>query len=244
MKKQLLLALLLLLPTLAFAGDWDYIKEQDGIKVYEKEVKGSAFVAFKGECILNHPPEKVLWVLADNDHRTEWVDRLERSLVLERLSKHEFIVYQEYALPMFVSDRDYVYRATARRERGGKGRIYLHLASVEHKKAPATVGVRAVITESAYILTPMNRGTKCKIEVEIHTDPKGWMPAWLMNLIQKNWPIKTLNGIRGQLKKDHVKKYELPPFETSKDDAKKKAAPASAKKAAPAAAAKDEKKSD
>jgi hypothetical protein len=33
---------------------------------------------------------------------------------------------------------------------------------------------------------------KTTLEVEVHTDPKGMLPSWLVNIIQKKWPSKTL----------------------------------------------------
>ena len=43
--------------------------------------------------------------------------------------------------------------------------------------------------------------------------PKGWLPTWLVNLIQKSWPLKTLNGIRNIVGKDFVGEMKLPPPE-------------------------------
>ena len=36
---------------------------------------------------------------------------------------------------------------------------------------------------------------RTKVEVEVFTDPKGALPAWLINLIQKDWPWKTIDGL-------------------------------------------------
>ena len=36
------------------------------------------------------------------------------------------------------------------------------------------------------------------------------MPVWLVNMIQKSWPVKTLNGIRTQLQQPYTKNFPLP----------------------------------
>ena len=84
-----------------------------------------------------------------------------------------------------------------------------------------TVGVRAELVNSLYRLTDMEGG-KTRVEVEIQTDPKGWMPIWLVNLVQKDWPLETLNGMRGELSKDYCGDSPLPEMNA---DAEAKAEP-------------------
>lgn len=209
-RAALLAAALVVLPTLALAGPgaWEHIDRQEGVEVYKKEVPGSSLVAFRGVTVIEAPLERVLWVLADNDHRTEWVDLCTESRVLERTSDTECVIYQRYALPWYLSDRDYVYRARATRD--ADGTVRLLLASCQHRDAPDTVGVRARLIESSYVLTPINE-RRTRVEVEIQTDPMGMVPDWLVNLVQKSWPVKTLQGIRRQVRQSHVKAHPLPP---------------------------------
>jgi hypothetical protein len=204
---------LLFVASPAAAGAWEKIDEEDGIKVFRKEVPGSPLVAFRGEAMVSAPIEKLLWVLADNAHRTDWVDRLKKSVVLQTNGSYEYIVYQHFGLPFPISDRDYVYRGRATRDKNGV--VTLDIASVTHPKAPATVGVRANLIGSRYVLTPKGP-EKTYVVVEIHTDPKGAIPTWLVNLIQKSWPMKTMQGLRSQVAKSFVKRLELPPDEAPK----------------------------
>lgn len=209
-RSSTLLALVLLLPTIpAGAGEsWEHVNREDGVEVYRKESSNSPLVAFKGVTVMEAPLEKVLWILADNDHRTEWIDLCAESRVLEQVSEHEFVIYQRYALPWYLTDRDYVYRAQAVRD--ADGTVRLNLASCEHAKAPETIGIRAQLIESSYVLTPLG-ANRTRVAVEIHTDPKGMVPDWLVNLVQKSWPVKTLQGIRSQLGQPYVGTYPLPP---------------------------------
>lgn len=196
--------------TPALANSWEKIDDEDGIRVFRKEVAGSSVVAFRGEATFEAPIEKVLWVLGDNAHRTEWVDRLEKSVVLEKKGPYESIVYQHFSLPFPASDRDYVYRGKATRDKSGV--VTLLLESVTHPKAPPTVGVRANLIKSRYLLTPKGKD-RTFVVVEIHTDPRGSLPSWLVNLVQKSWPMKTLKGMREHLKKSYIGTTTLPPME-------------------------------
>ena len=46
---------------------------------------------------------------------------------------------------------------------------------------------------------------KTRIMVEVITDPKGSLPAWLINLIQKDWPYNTISALKKRAKKGDIK---------------------------------------
>ena len=200
-----------LVSTLSAApGKWELIKQKRGVTVYKKQIPGSKFLAVKGQTIMEQPIETIFGVLLDNTRRTEWVNRLKRSEIIEQVSPLEYVVYQEFKLPWPFKNRDFVYRGLAQKDHES-GAITLQMNSIEHKSAPPSVGVRADLKHSFYKLTPLGNG-KTFVEVEIHSDPKGLIPAWLINLIQRNWPIKTLHGILKQSSKLSSSKVTMPTF--------------------------------
>ena len=158
------------------------------------------------------PQPRASCMFCYNDHRIEWVDRLYEAVELEKNGQFDYVLYQAFDLPLTFADRDYVYRGQAKRVSDTV--VELHLKSVEHPAKPTedTVGVRAELVNSLYRLTDLEGG-KTRVEVEIQTDPKGWMPVWLVNLVQKDWPLETLNGMRGELSKDYCGDYPLPTME-------------------------------
>ncbi|RMG07107.1 MAG: hypothetical protein D6731_24395 [Planctomycetota bacterium] len=190
-------------------GGWEALAFEDGVRVFRKEVPGSDLVAFRGVTTIEAPATKVFSVLMDDARRTEWVDRLACSRILEAVGPYEYVIYQHFELPFFISDRDYVYRGKARRL--ADGRVELVMKSEEHPRAPPTVGVRAQLLRSRYLLTPLGE-RRTRVEVEIHTDPCGLLPAWLVNSIQESWPVKTLAGIRRQAHRPDVRPVRLPPL--------------------------------
>jgi hypothetical protein len=208
LERLLSLGLALLFSTQAYAADWEELYTEDSVTVSKQEVEGSKLVAFKGDTELDAPLEKVLYVLMDNEHRLEWVGRLYENRVLEQVTPHEYFIYQAFELPTPFSNRDYVYHGEATLDEA-TGVVTLSMSSTEHEAAPETIGVRAQLVNSRYKLTPLS-SDRTRVEVEIMTDPKGMMPAWLVNMIQKSWPVDTLNGIRGQLDKPFTAMYPLP----------------------------------
>ena len=193
----------------AVAGDWTELYTKDEIIVSRMDLEGTRFYAFKGETVYDAPATKVMHVLMDNDHRTDWVDMLYEATVLEKTGPFDYVLYQAFDLPVTFADRDYVYRGQAKRVSDTV--VELQLGSVEHPKKPAeeTVGVRAELVNTLYRLTD-EEGGKTRVEVEVQTDPKGWMPIWLVNLVQKDWPHETLMGLGRELEKSYTGHYPLP----------------------------------
>jgi hypothetical protein len=187
--------------------NWQFIEDDKGISVYQTEIAGTKLVGARGEAVINAPLNRILFVLSDIERAYEWVDGLKASKVLERKGILETVVYQEFGLPWPVSNRDFVFRGTARSDE--RGRVIIEIKSEDHPLAPKTTGVRGELIESKYVLTPMGP-TKTKLEVEIVCDPKGMIPTWLVNLIQKSWPRKTLTALMRQLEKPEVNSVVLP----------------------------------
>ena len=80
-----LLACLLSITT-ASAGDelpWEEIYVEDGVTVERAEVEDSKLFAFKGTKVMKGTRQNVLGVLLDNEHRTEWVDRLALNYIIQ-----------------------------------------------------------------------------------------------------------------------------------------------------------------
>lgn len=95
------------------------------------------------------PSGGILWVISDAENRTQWVDRLDQSTVLEPRGPFDFVLYEPFGLPAVVADRDFVYRLQISRPRGQDATkpadelpVHISVRSVVHSKAPETVGVR------------------------------------------------------------------------------------------------------
>lgn len=192
-------------------GGWEYVNTDQGVTVYRKQVEGSDVVAFKGVAYANLPIGKVLAVFKDPEQRKFWVDRYEEHLTLEKGPDTE-TYWIHFGLPWPVSDRDYVLRADGQ----GNADKKIYTAKIKSvtsaKKGEDDCCVRAEVYGTFYEFTALPGEDKTKIIVEVHTDPKGALPTWLVNLIQKSWPSKTLGGLI-----KHSKEAQLAPLAEYKD---------------------------
>jgi len=178
------------------SGGWEKMAEEDGAVAYTMDT-GTSVVAFRGVTTIDGPIDVIMSVLLDNKRKHRWVDRLVISEVVHRHSDTELDVYQHFDLPWPISDRDYYYKAKLTKHHNGAQKLVLRSLPSEHLPS---VGIRAELIESSYLLIPMS-DTKTMVQVEIFTDPKGRLPTWLVKLVKKKWPIKTLNGIKSEVER-------------------------------------------
>ncbi|MBF0240430.1 MAG: hypothetical protein HQM12_22225 [SAR324 cluster bacterium] len=187
--------------------EWKEVNNRDGILVHFKPIEGSNIFAFKGQTVIQASIGKICQVLDDNDGRMDWLDMIIDAIELERESDHISVFYQAFKPPFPVVKRDYVIRGELVCDPKEKT-VLLEMESVDHRNAPPTVGVRAHLHHSSYQLRDLGNGST-DITVEIHTDPKGVIPTPIVNLIQRDWPYKTLKDLRQFVESQPDKEHPL-----------------------------------
>ncbi len=182
--------------------EWEKLSDHDGIVVYRWEMKDSPLFAFKGEITIDASVARVASVLADTPRRGEWVPHLIEGKVVRTISDQERIEYTSLETPPFTKNRDFVLHAKAE-FRPATNELFFHFSSVEDDRAPKTDMIRGQVINSHYRMRPDGEN-KTFVEYLVHVDPKGGIPRWLVNMVQKNIPRNTLDAIRAQVKKKDV----------------------------------------
>lgn len=177
---------------------WQDVGDINGVHVWKRDEPGSSVTSFRGEVVAPVHIGKLIAVMQDRDARKNWVDRYHSSQLLEKPNAMSEVYWIRFKLPAIISDRDYVLRADAAMDEAN------HVFTIEIKsindprKGPDDCCTRAIINRASYKFTALkavNGVPQTKIEVEVNTDPKGLLPTWLVNMIQKEWPSKTLNNL-------------------------------------------------
>lgn len=185
---------------------WEKIREEDGILVFLKEVEGSPLVAFRGDGVIEAPLPRVALVQMNLERAPEWIERLKEARVLEMRSDKDFLTYSHVGAPPLVSDRDFVNHIEI--EFDPPKRIKFNMHSVEDPKGPPTAGVRGKLLHSSFELTAL-APDRTRVVCEIHADPMGSLPKWVVNQFQKGWAFKTISQLRKQVQKNDL--YERAP---------------------------------
>lgn len=183
-------------------SEWQLKKDEDGIKVYVIAVENTDIIKAKSVATLNASMEEIKNILDDIEHRHEWVPFLKESSILKQDSENKKIEYSIFSAPWPASDRDFVY--SLQRTINTKNQQIYEMKSVKNSAMPENSNrVRGVIFESKYILTAISNNAT-QVELIYHADPKGWLPNWIINIIQKVLPYKILKNLRMRLESSHI----------------------------------------
>jgi len=177
---------------------WKLIKNENEIRVYILENNSSDIVKAKARTIVNSPINKIKSMLDDISHRHEWIPYLKNSIALSEYKNNKRIEYSHFSAPWPASDRDFVYQIELM-SKSNKQLVY-KMRSTESSSMPENKNrIRAELYESIYTLTALNKETTV-VDLVFHADPKGWLPNWIINIVQRVLPYKILRNLKARLK--------------------------------------------
>ncbi len=187
---------------------WTANDDVDGIKTFTGEVPGSAFVAFRGTGKVNAPIGRVANVLIDLTRHSEWVPNFGGMRLLRDITKEEKVIYRHVITPAVIDDRDFVVHVKTYKDEKS-GHLVFAFESTKDDKAPVEDGkVRGVIHKrSGYRMWPVDGGKRTMVIFTFHVDPRGSVPAWIVNLFQDSYPLNNMRNIRDQATKSDVKPH-------------------------------------
>ncbi|MCH2229244.1 MAG: hypothetical protein MK105_02775 [Crocinitomicaceae bacterium] len=162
---------------------------------------------YRGTVKLNSGIGRIAFTLIDIDSKKKWVNRLaEHNLIEGDLFSMEYSTYEHYNLAWPVSDREYVLKAKWSIDNNAEGTsAKLEIASTTHKQYPLRNDrVRGNLESLIFHLKEISSETT-EVIVEIKVDPKGKLPKFLANQIQKNWPLTTLRALNKEVNQGEEK---------------------------------------
>ena len=175
-------------------------KSEFTIIVEKKNSPEDEVNTYRGTTTMPISIERIAYVLDDTESKKEWVSRLkEETRLEENLSSYRSIAYQHYNLSWPVSDRDYVIESkwTVMKDMKLPTAI-LSIKSIIRDDVPEIEGrVRGQLDRLVYKLEKL-KSNQTRVTVEIMVNPKGLLPNFMINLIQKEWPITTLRQLNAQ----------------------------------------------
>jgi hypothetical protein len=185
------------------ADDWKLSSSSKGIEVFHEEVPGSKIVALKGHGTIDAPLWKVASILLDTKRAPEWVDSLKESRVLQRIALDRYIEFNHLGLPFIIKDRDFVSDVRIVVDPVAKSVALVYKPS-DDANAPKTGDVRGEILAGRFEARAIDGSTRTELTGELHCDPRGALPGWLVNFFQKGWPENTFQSIRRQAAKPDI----------------------------------------
>ncbi len=171
--------LLILLPAVAFAGDWELVHEAEGLRVERRDYRGSELDEIRGRLRLRASLNAVMALLKDDAFNDEWVHRSGGARIIQDSGYPQAYVYGIVKAPFPMTDRDTVVRFDYRQDPRTK---YITIEITNFPAfIPAETGyVRVPDFGGFWRLRPLDDGW-VEITYQVYGDPGGWIPVWLAN---------------------------------------------------------------
>ncbi len=189
-------------------GPWQWVRGDNGVAVHRRTVAGSPLHEFRGVGTIYAPIAAVLGVLNDTEHRLEWMKEAAAQILVQQVDDSTVIFYSRTKAPWPVSDRDAVLRATTTFDTQ-KNVVRIEIDAIEHPAWPPQKGVvRMPALRGHWYFWPEKGGEYTKAEYQVHANPGGSLPDWIINMVSKSIPHSTIVHLREQVKKRRYEAFE------------------------------------
>ncbi len=173
---------------------WERILTKDGIDVFSQKVENSDILAFKATGTLNAPVDQIMEVLRKVEISRDWMPDTAVKYTVKEISDLEAVTYSVNKLPWPFSGRELLLHNKLRLDRQNKY-LVVDVFSVEDASRPVEEGnVRAFMHIGQTCIRPVGPH-QTRILFTFFLDPKGYIPAWLANLKQKELPYNFLRSL-------------------------------------------------
>jgi len=189
---------------------WKKIYDRNDIVVFMKDPSANGTISVRGEGLLGFSPAEVFSVIENTKRAPEWMPLVKERRTLEQLDATSRIDWTHIGLPWPLRDRYFIDRAQlTKNEQDGTYTISIKSVPEPKKSWLVDDKVLGFLHYSELTLTPLE-GKKTYLTIEVNTDPRGEIPLWMVNLQQRQWPRKFIEGLRDELLEDRKKKIQSP----------------------------------
>ncbi|MBW1693788.1 MAG: hypothetical protein JRJ41_06445 [Deltaproteobacteria bacterium] len=188
-------------------NNWKKLFSKNGITVYSKKAPDSDVLALKASGILKAPMDQVMEVLRKVEISKEWIPHIDTKNTVKDFSDLEAITHSVNILPWPLADRSLLLHNKLRLDREKKY-LVIDIHSVDFDTNPIKKDrVRANMYCGQTFMRPVGE-EKTEIELILFVDPRGHIPAWLVNMAQKSMPYNFLRALEEKASRTN---YELRP---------------------------------
>ena len=190
--RQFILIVLLAfsLPALAYVSDEDWelhSKKNKEIQVYTKAVEGQPIRAIKAVTNLDVSIETLLTVLSDAELVPEWIPVIGTAVLLQDTDPDGVsMMYMVTRFPWPVRSRDVVVKTIIEYDKSSNT-VYMESSDIAGVMDKTRKKIRIPATFTRWKISPLDSG-ELHVELTTHSDPGGWFPKWLVNMIMKSTP--------------------------------------------------------
>ena len=203
----LLLITSLLFSPSRYANNWQLTKEKEGIQVFTKNTPNSSLKSFRGVISIPTHLSAILTAISDTSVHSDLFPYNKQMQVIKQISITESYQYIVTVLPWPAKSRDSIIHTFLKQNKTTKT-IQITLNGVPNYIPVKPNLIRIQNLSGRWLLVPEKNGIK--VVYEMHIDPAGNLPTWLVNNLSVDLPFITLSNLRKLVKQPKYQKAKLP----------------------------------
>jgi len=181
---------------------WTALESRDGLHFYSQQSQDGALLKFKAKGMLKVKMEKVLAVLRNVERTTEWDKDTVIKQTIQDISDLEALTYSETRIPWPFQNRDLVLRNKLHINKEQKV-LFVESNSEDHAAyPPRKKRVRAYLR--AVLRVRPVEDELIHVEMDVLVDPKGAIPHWVVNIVQRRMPYDFLKSVESYAKTTNI----------------------------------------
>lgn len=187
---------------------WNQCREVKDIQICSSQYGGSETKAFRGVAKIQAPIMRLVPVLYDVEHYSDWQVNVKRIEIVKDLAppgeKACFVERIEHSFGkkpwlmswvFWVPDSDFVYKASYHLSPNAT-HFALYLENYDGRDVREEKKYRRGVVQSCYVLDSAENENETRIRFEIWVDLKLDVDPSIVNSNLENWPIDMINGLR------------------------------------------------
>lgn len=191
----------------AHAQEWELVKSEDGIEIFNREVQGSDFKEFKSVSEIEGDISAFTALILDVEGMTDWGYKLKRTELLKREGDSLQIYFAEASAPFPYKNRFGIYLNEFKWDKGSKV-LTIDIKLLEDY--PYDSGDLVMLKGTSKWSVRELGQDRIEVTFQMLIDPGKGIPAWLSNMVSDESPLQTMLSIRSEIGKP---KYQNQSFD-------------------------------
>lgn len=191
---------LIIHPNYSFSQEWQFKKEDKGIRVYVRSQESTNLKELKITKIFKGDLNTIARVLADVSEYPKWVYKCAKSKTIQTNNEWDIYFYSETQLPWPMQNRDVILHSTLfiDNQSGSLVSVSKSIDGIE-KKQPGIIRIPHL--ESVWTFKPRGNGL-IQMTYLLNSEPGGNIPDWLVNLAIDEGPVQTIKRFMALLENE------------------------------------------
>jgi START domain len=174
---------------------WRTLHAKGNVQVLSRDVTDSDIIAVRGISTLPFPVEEVYAVMSDNHRSSDWMPQITKKEIIRQVDSTSRIEYSLVKMPWPLTNRYTVALGTLSIQ---PGRVY----HIDYKSVAGEYDepdrIRVRLDRSTFFLKATTENYTY-IDLTLLSDPMGYIPKFMVNVFQKNWPVQFLEGLKNEI---------------------------------------------